>query len=99
MADEWSCITGPVIATNDINQVPFKMYPNPNASGILSMEAEQPIQRVEFYNLLGQHVYTEQITHGQNYADVNLKVLETGMYMVKLVFTENRISIQKLIIE
>jgi hypothetical protein len=96
---EWSCITGPVIATEDINQIPFKMYPNPNASNVLSMEADQPIKRVEIYNVYGQKVLTEQIVGGTNYADIRLNILGAGMYMVNLVFDENQISIQKLIIE
>lgn len=96
---EFSCITGPVVATEDINQIPFKMYPNPNSSGILSMEAEEPIKRVEIFNLLGQKVYTEQIQNASNYADINVKVLGEGMFLVNLIFDENQVSIQKLIVE
>ncbi len=98
-ADEWSCITGPVLSTEDVNAIAFKMYPNPNDSGVLSMEAEENIIRIEFFNLLGQQVYTQKIDKGLNYADIDVSLLGEGMYMVKLIFTENRIASQKLIIE
>ncbi len=97
--DEWSCISGPISSIDEINQVAFKMYPNPNDNGILSMEAEEEILRVEFINLLGQNIYTQQIDKGLNYADIDVDVLGSGIFMVKLVFNDNKIAVQKLVVK
>lgn len=95
--DEFSCLTG--VGAYEVNTIPFKMYPNPLSTDNLTIEAEEMIQRVEVYNLMGQNVYTETVGQSSDKVEINLNRINTGMYLVNIVFSENQISIQKLIVE
>lgn len=95
--DEFSCVTG--VGTYEVNAIPFNMYPNPNASGVLSIEAAEQIDRVEIYNILGQHVYSEKIGFSSEKVELNLQGFGQGMYLVNLIFDKNQVSIQKLVVE
>ena len=57
------------------------------------------IERIEVYNLMGQNVFTEIVDRASDKVQVDLNRIHTGMYLVNIVFTENQISIQKLIVE
>ena len=95
--DEFSCVTG--VAAYEINQIPFKMYPNPLSHDNLTVEAEDMIERVEVYNLMGQNVYTQVINQSSDKVEINLNRINAGMYLVNIVFSENQISIQKMVVE
>ncbi len=55
------------------------MYPNP-ASNVLNINAENTIDTIEVYNLLGQMVLNAK--PGQNQAAVNVSNLNSGVYIV-----------------
>lgn len=95
--DRYSCADGP-LATFQINQIPFNMYPNPNASGSLRLEAAENIDHVEIFNLLGQRVLMQNGS-ASTQTDINIAKLDHGMYLVNLYFADNHISIQKLVVE
>ena len=99
MPSQFSCLTGPVTSTGEINQIPFKMYPNPNNLGSLTIEAEANITEVVIHNLLGQTVSAQKVDNTLNQTQVNLTNLEQGMYLVNLIFENDQISIQKLVVE
>lgn len=96
--DQYSCISGPISSTYQVNQIAFRMYPNPNDIGVLTVEAAEQIERVEIYNLVGQRMYTEKIG-GAEKIEVTTNQLTKGMYLVNLFFADNQLSIQKLIVE
>ncbi len=95
--DEFSCLTG--VAAYEVNQIPFNMYPNPLSAGSLTIEAEEKIERVEVYNLMGQLAFTEKVGMTADKVELDLARIHSGMYLVNIVFSENQISIQKLIVE
>lgn len=95
--DRLSCANGPIASTFEINQIAFRMYPNPNTTGALTVEAEEPVQRVEIYNIIGQRVYTEKLTAEK--LEINTSSFNKGMYIVNLYFDENKLSLQKLVVE
>ena len=97
--DRYSCSSGPIASTYEINQVAFKMYPNPNTSGLLTVEAEEPIERVDIYNLLGQQVYRQELGSGSEKVELQIDQLQVGMYLVNLSFEDRKLSIQKLVVE
>ena len=94
----FSCSLGPIASTFEVNQIAFNMYPNPNASRQLTIEADENIQRITIFNLLGQQVFANQLG-GTNKTDISIHELSTGMYLVNLYFDEQRLSIQKLLVE
>ncbi len=95
--DEYSCVTG--VGTYEVNAIPFNMYPNPNATKLLTIEAAEQISRVEVYNILGQHVHSEKVGLSSAKLELNLNKFEQGMYLVNLIFDNNQVSIQKLVVE
>jgi len=93
---EHDCYCDPEFSsTQDLNQVAFQMFPNPTSSELF-IRAEENIERVEIYNLLGERVLIQTY---ENTPDVNLNVshFDTGMYMVSLYFDDDHQSIQKFI--
>lgn len=98
LPNKFSCVSG-LVSTGEVNQIAFKMYPNPTSSGILNVEAEEAIERVEIYNLLGQFVYGQEVGYTNKVAEINVSNFDHGMYLVNLTFTGNQISVQKLIVE
>ena len=84
-------------STTDFNEVPFNMFPNPT-NGLLTIEAEESMHAVSVYNLMGQKMMNETYD-GYGVVSVNLKDLAPGMYTVNLTFNDNKVSVQKLIVE
>lgn len=74
----------------------FKMYPNPAESILLISSNDLKLTSVEFYNLEGKLVFSNQINSIHNYIDIGS--LSKGFYVVKLTSDED-IEFQRLIIE
>lgn len=98
LPNKFSCVTG-LVGTDEVNQIAFSMYPNPNSGGVLNVEAEEVIERVEIYNLLGQFMYGEEVGYTNKTTELNISNLDNGMYLVSLTFKGNHVSIQKLVVE
>ncbi len=96
LGDVFSCSTG--VFTTQVNVIPFSMFPNP-AEGFVVVEAPEAIQRIEISNLMGQVLRSETAGLNTERAEINLGDLSGGMYLVKLHFAGNQLSIQKLVIE
>ncbi len=96
---QFSCSTGAVVSTYTINEVAFNVHPNPNGIGILNVEAEENIKSVEIINLMGQVVFNQINDGAYPTAIVDLNAVNKGVYVVKVYFTDNKISTQKLIVQ
>ncbi len=97
--DRFSCSTGPIASAYEINQIKFNMYPNPNALGVLTVEAEEVIESLAIFNVVGQRVYHQNFGGQNEKLEINTSQLNQGMYLVNLVFEDNKRSIQKLIVK
>ncbi len=84
-------------STSDLNEVSFKMYPNPT-NGVLNIEAEESMYGLSVYNLIGQKVMNQTYA-GNSVVNVDVENLTPGLYTVNLTFADNKVSIQKLIVE
>ena len=94
---EHDCVCDPdfVASAPELNQVEFKVFPNP-ASSELTVQAAESIERIEVYNLLGERVIVQN--YGENafhQVNVNIQSLETGMYVISLFFDDEKQSVQK----
>lgn len=96
---QYSCVTGAVVGTSVINVIDFKVYPNPNSTGSLDIQADENIESVEIVNLMGQRVLVENYNNSHTTANLNLGTLAKGIYVVQVHFADNMISTQKLIIK
>ena len=86
-----------VLSNENLNQVAFNMFPNPTDNELV-VEAEESIERVEIYNLLGERMM--EFRYGQDASNkINLSVgnLDQGMYLISLFFDNEKQSVQKFI--
>lgn len=81
------------LATEDFSSNnSIKLYPNP-ANAILNIETAVEIQSVEIYTIQGQKVVSS--TEKQ----INVSHLASGIYLVKILDSNNKISTNKIIIQ
>ena len=73
----------------------FVVYPSPS-SGIFNLKNADEIKTIEVYNTLGEIVYSKQYTIDKT--EIDLSVQPKGIYFVKII-SDNKVSIQKIIIE
>jgi hypothetical protein len=78
------------IAENTLPEV--ILYPNPT-SGLLHIDSDQAIEKIEVYDLLGREV----IASGSE-TQVDLSTLSSGVYLVK-VHLENEVHVRKVLKE
>ena len=95
--DEVSCST--FVYTTELNQIPFKLFPNPTASGILHIEAPENVQAVKVYNFMGQSIFNLRYQNASGRLNIDLSHLSGGMYLVELTFENQQRSIEKLVID
>lgn len=66
----------------------FSMYPNP-AQSVVTIEAEDQIQNVEIYSVIGQKVAQQAANQ------INVSALANGMYIMKVTFENGQVATQK----
>jgi hypothetical protein len=84
------------IAQKKQNSNDFLLYPNPN-TGHFYVELTDNINSLTIENLEGKTLYTLQITKHENKTEINVPLLQPGIYFCK-VQTNDSLIIKKLII-
>ena len=70
----------------ELNQVYLKIYPNPALSDVhLLLPTTKPIQKVEFFNLMGRQDYPPYQLQG-NIATVDVRNLPIGTYITRVSY-------------
>lgn len=92
-------ITGGLIVTNLdrmlIPETAFKLFPNP-ANGLVHLSADLPIDKVEFYDVLGRLVRTQDLEGAYNTV-LERQGMPPGVYLIRLQ-SGNRHGVQRLIL-
>ena len=70
------------------------LHPNP-VNDLLSIDSQEEISKVTVFNLLGQEVIS--INPVSNNFNLDLSNLDSGIYIVKLISTENKESTRKIV--
>ena len=83
------------LATNTFSSTNFKSFPNP-IKDVLNLSYDKNITSISVMNLLGQVVLTN--TNVSKEAKINMSILNTGTYMVK-VTSDNEVKTIKVIKE
>jgi len=78
------------LGTNDNLMTDYKIYPNPT-SGFATIESSETVKEVSIYNMIGQ-----QVSKG-NSSEINLSNVETGIYLVQILFENGSTATQKLV--
>lgn len=93
------CVCASPNSVQGINEVAFKMFPNPLSTNELSIQADEAIEQVEIYNILGELVYVSQSEIADQAVTLTIPDLVNGVYAVTISFADNKQSIQKLLIQ
>jgi hypothetical protein len=72
----------PLLGADDSTIQGFAYYPNPT-SDIVNINAEQNIEFVEIYNMLGQRIIDQRI--GATSSELNISELAIGTYIMKVI--------------
>ncbi len=80
-----------ILATEDNSSLELSTYPNPT-KGIVTISAQQEINNVTVYNILGQEV--KSVSGNGNSVTVNLSEFATGHYIAKVVAGDSSESIK-----
>jgi len=97
--DKFSCSLGPILSSSELNLVSFKIFPNPNSTGVLNIDADANISSVEIFSVIGNRMITDRSMNYSSVASISLDQLQTGTYLIKVYFSDNQFSLRKLIIE
>lgn len=81
----------PTANVNDINSFSVKVYPNPT-SGMLQIQSEKPIRKVEVIGLNGQTIQQER-----NSKSIDISSLPKGVYLLKVTDGQNKTQTTKVI--
>ena len=76
-----------------------RVYPNPNATGELNIEAKSPIATIRVYNILGENVSTKNLTTSSIHETILLKPDLKGIYFVEIQLENKQRIIKKLLIK
>lgn len=88
------------VGINEINnRVEVNVFPNPIADGNVSLVAGENIQQIEWIDLLGKVNETISFNGTTNSILLSTEGFAPGVYFIKAYFSENRISIIKVIVQ
>lgn len=77
-------------STEDIFANKFSVYPNPS-SDVLNIRTNEPIDKVELYNTIGQLIVAKKTTN------INISSINIGVYILK-IYSGKRIVTKKVMI-
>ena len=78
-------------STEDVFANKFSVYPNPS-SDVLNIRTNEPIDKVELYNTIGQLIVAKKTTN------INISSINIGVYILK-IYSGNRIVTKKVMID
>jgi choice-of-anchor B domain-containing protein len=71
------------LETSDFEDQDFKIFPNPASSYVTVLNAEEDIQKIEIFNLLGQKIFSKAY-QDEKQIQVNLEAFDSGLYLLKI---------------
>jgi hypothetical protein len=94
---------GATLSTNDeieiANKTMLTVYPNPS-NNLLHIQAKQitnSLSEVRIYDLAGKQVLVNESVSGSTLATIDTSLLESGIYILKVVLQNQKVVIQKIV--
>ncbi|MDD4746315.1 MAG: lamin tail domain-containing protein [Salinivirgaceae bacterium] len=72
------------------------IYPNPVANGTVTLQASKTIVNVDIYNVIGQLIITNKFDGSMAKVVMDVNVLNSGLYVAKVVYSDNTSSTRKV---
>ncbi|MBA4849694.1 T9SS type A sorting domain-containing protein [Emticicia sp. BO119] len=78
----------------------LRVYPNPNPTGLFTIETfgDNPNSKIDVFTLSGLNVFTGSISELKEKRELNLRMLEPGVYIIRLTSGDFKAT-QKLLIK
>lgn len=83
------------IAISEIIEKTLKVYPNP-ATTVLNIEYDKAPYQISIYNTIGRLIYSK-VTSGESLS-IDISQFKKGIYLLRIMNSENTFSTQKVII-
>jgi hypothetical protein len=88
------------VGINDLeNNLSVSVYPNPVSGNFFTVAANEVIQSVSVYNVVGQNVLSKQVKNADKKVRLETENLSKGLYIVKVLLENNKETTTKLIIK
>jgi hypothetical protein len=71
------------------------MYPNPVVNQAITLQSSKTIGRVEIFNVIGQHILTVNYDGSMAKVQVDLRGMNSGLYIAKVSYTDNTSTTRK----
>jgi hypothetical protein len=94
-----ACIANPNAVVEIGGQSQLTIYPNPVSSGRFTIISLMVIKKIELFNVTGQLVYNQSYTTARKEAEVYTGQLNKGVYIVKVIYSNNHAAIQRILIK
>ena len=75
-----------------------KLYPNPTSSGVFSITNVKNLKTLTIYDSLGKRINTIDVSLKTDYS-IDISSIQNGIYLVKLIDSEDRVSNKRLVIK
>lgn len=76
----------------------FVMYPNPLTGETLTISSSQKMYQVEVLSILGQSILTREDENGLYELQLNGIIEQNGIYLVRILFEDDNVIVEKLIV-
>lgn len=93
------CYANPNAVIDIDGQSYLNIFPNPVNSGRFTINSGNPVKRIEIYTVIGQPVYNEFFTKARKEAVVYTGQLNKGLYIVKVIYSNNTTAIQRILVK
>lgn len=81
-----------------VNEIPVSVQPNPTKDWLV-INAAQPIQQLEVYDLAGRQVFSQNYTTFNNSIQLTVNHLNSGMYILNVIFDDQHRTVEKFIVK
>jgi len=81
------------LGVNDAKKILFSVYPNPANDTLFFMTANEPLKKIQLYDITGKFILEENITG--NF--INVSRLQSGMYLIKAITASGKLATTKFI--
>jgi Secretion system C-terminal sorting domain len=88
-----------IVAAEEVIPARFHIFPNPSISGNVTLEADGKIESLQVIDLMGRVVENRKMPIASESIQLTLNVPTSGLYFVKIITTEKRIGVQKILIK
>ncbi len=98
---EHGCIADPNYqAVNElISGNSFSVYPNPVVNELFTITSGNFIKTVQVYDITGKETQNEVLSSLQKEANVVLDSKKPGIYLVKVIFSDDKASVRKILVQ